>query len=120
MSDELEVARQRITAYAASGHPVMPSALWLLREVERLTAEVERLPRTKDGVPVTPGMILFAAWKRSCGCYAVRELQPVDAVERVFVRRYGGDGYCTDARDLFSSRAAADEWIKADKENQKP
>lgn len=33
-------------------------------EIERLRATVDRLPKTADGVPVTPGM---ECWYRSCG-----------------------------------------------------
>ena len=37
---------------------------WKDAEIERLRATVDRLPKTADGVPVTPGM---ECWYRSCG-----------------------------------------------------
>ena len=36
---ELTVARQRIAAYC--GHPLVPTAVWLMAEVERLRAALD-------------------------------------------------------------------------------
>ena len=36
MSEELEVAKQRVNAYRGCGHPLVPTAIWLLGEVQRL------------------------------------------------------------------------------------
>jgi hypothetical protein len=59
MTDELETARQRIAAYRGCGHPVMPTAVWLLAEVERLTAENVHLTglviRNCDPMVCSPG-----------------------------------------------------------------
>jgi hypothetical protein len=40
---ELEAARQRVNAYRGCGHPLVPTAVWLLGEVQRLKKLVELL-----------------------------------------------------------------------------
>jgi len=35
---------------------------WVIREIKRLRAIVDKLPKTKDGVPMAPGMELFVRY----------------------------------------------------------
>lgn len=52
-------------------------------EIERLLAIVGRLPTTSDGVPITPGMIVFGGWD---GIGVVSELETSGA----YIRQPGG------------------------------
>lgn len=50
MSDDIELtaARQRVAAYRLCGHPLIPTAVWLLGKVERQIKEIAQLSEDLD------------------------------------------------------------------------
>lgn len=68
--DRLEQLSKQFFVYQERGYGTYLSADELLElcglqhaEVERLQAIVDKLPKTADGVPVVPGMVV---WKSNC------------------------------------------------------
>lgn len=79
-------------------------------ELERLRAIVEKLPKTKDGVPITPGMVVFPLHPINSG----------DAGFKMFLQAYDvemgewiDDGWDTDDFSKNYSTVAAAEAAQA-------
>jgi len=71
-------------------------------EIERLTAIIDKLPKTADGVPIVPGMI---AWCHHCG------ITRAELIGEFGVTIEGPTVWCdgmADADGLYGTREAAD------------
>ena len=81
-------------------------------QAEELRAIVAKLPKTADGVPVVPGMVLFDRVPQQCGHAHIRKLLPNHTVEENGkIRRFGhvhGWGVMF-AANCYSTREAAKE-----------
>lgn len=73
-------------------------------EIERLRAIVGRLPKTADGVPITPGAVLY---DRCCGhAFPVTGFNTRDGVLSCL---YGDSGFDAICSGYYSTREAAEK-----------
>ena len=97
---------------AAAG--VYAEVVRLRAELDAARAVIERLPKTADGVPITPGMTLYSSRKEPCGHVMVTEYRDGDTVERMIcgkhtIRKFGhSNGWLVHAHEVYSTRKAAE------------
>ena len=92
-------------------------------ETERLQAIVDKLPKTADGVPVTPEMILWRKWPDlapECDSIRTATVKAVHASGATLYCVAHGDGYRETPvpwSELYSTREAAKAAIGAEKDS---
>lgn len=79
---------------------------WAVAEIKRLQAIVDKLPKTADGVPVVPGMVLYSS---AFICGAFRHPETVKGMCAYADPDTSGwmDGEL-DVHDLYSTQEAAE------------
>lgn len=81
------------------GWETMPPASCLQRQVDRLQAIVDKLPKTADGVVITPGRTFYEAWRTAPG--EIRSLEVADWYDHE-------DDSPLAAAEMYSTREAAE------------
>lgn len=95
-----EKRRQLVSAWSINPAAAdLDDVAWLAAELMAANAVIERLPRTKDGIPVTPGMTVWTWFADSCD----------DGPEPVYIEYIRPNGTYTACYSTEAAARAAEE-----------